>query len=120
MSHASGIPLKELQTALFLWWDRDAVSHLLSVGPGLAGMGGWPDTGSSPVGVSCRPELQGVWEAAEWSFQGSTQMRQEVQNETSICLGAASVSSVTVELAQLKLATHNFDDARFASWPPCS
>ena len=90
------------------------------MGPRLVGIGGWPDTGSSPAGVSRQQELQGVWEVAEWSFQASTQRRQEVQNETSICLGATSVSFVAAELVQLKLATHNFNEARFASWPPCT
>lgn len=34
-----------------------------------------------------------------------------VRNETSICSGAVSVSSAAAELAQIKLPTHNFDDA---------
>jgi glutamyl-tRNA reductase len=45
-------------------------------------------------------------------FKQAITAGKRVRAETSISTGSVSVSSAAVELAQLKLPTHNFDDAR--------
>jgi glutamyl-tRNA reductase len=45
-------------------------------------------------------------------FKQAITAGKRVRNETSISSGSVSVSSAAAELSQLKLPTHNFDDAR--------
>ena len=47
-------------------------------------------------------------------FKQAITAGKRVRHETSIATGSVSVSSAAVELAQLKLPTHSFDDARVA------
>lgn len=47
-------------------------------------------------------------------FKQAITAGKRVRNETSISTGSVSVSSAAAELAQLKLPTHSFDDARVA------
>lgn len=47
-------------------------------------------------------------------FKQAITAGKRVRNETSISTGSVSVSSAAAELSQLKLPTHNFDDARVA------
>lgn len=114
MSRASGIPIEELRPSLFLLRDRDATGHLLTVAGGLdslvLGEGQILAQVKSvyQVGQNCKGfgrHLNGLFKAALTSGK-------RVRNETSICSGAVSVSSAAAELAQLKLPTHCFDDAR--------
>jgi glutamyl-tRNA reductase len=47
-------------------------------------------------------------------FKQAITAGKRVRNETSISTGSVSVSSAAAELSQLKIPTHNFDDARIA------
>jgi Glutamyl-tRNAGlu reductase, N-terminal domain len=57
-------------------------------------------------------------------FNQAIEAGKRVRTETSISTGAVSVSSAAAELAQLKLPSHNFDDAkvrrrrRWTDWLP--
>lgn len=114
MSRASGIPIEELRPALFLFRDRDATGHLLTVAGGLDSL----VLGEGQilaqvkqvykVGQNCK----GFGRHLNGLFKAALTAGKKVRNETSICSGAVSVSSAAAELAQLKLPTHSFDDAR--------
>lgn len=60
------------------------------------------------VGQNC----QGFGRQLNGLFKQAITAGKRVRAETSIASGAVSVSSAAAELAQLKLPTHNFEDAK--------
>ena len=114
MSRASGVPLDELRPHLFLLRDRDATSHLLRVSGGLDSlvMGEGQILSQvkqvHKVGQNC----PGFGRHLNGLFKQAVTAGKRVRSETSIASGAVSVSSAAAELAQLKLPTHDFSDAR--------
>lgn len=59
-------------------------------------------------------EAKGFGRHLNGLFKQAITAGKRVRNETSISTGSVSVSSAAAELSQLKLPTHNFDDARVA------
>jgi glutamyl-tRNA reductase len=114
MSRASGVPLEELRPYLFLLRDRDATGHLLRVSGGLDSlvMGEGQILAQvkqvHKVGQNC----PGFGRHLNGLFKQAVTAGKRVRTETSISSGAVSVSSAAAELAQLKLPTHAFADAR--------
>lgn len=53
-------------------------------------------------------------------FKQAVTAGKRVRSETSISSGAVSVSSAAAELAQLKLPTHDFNDAKVRPGLPCA
>ena len=114
MSRASGVPLEQLRPHLFLLRDRDATSHLLRVSGGLDSlvMGEGQILAQvkqvHKVGQNC----PGFGRHLNGLFKQAVTAGKRVRTETSISSGAVSVSSAAAELAQLKLPTHDFNDAK--------
>lgn len=114
MSRASGVPLEQLRPYMFLLRDRDATGHLLRVSGGLDSlvMGEGQILAQvkqvHKVGQNC----PGFGRHLNGLFKQAVTAGKRVRAETSISSGAVSVSSAAAELAQLKLPTHNFDDAK--------
>ena len=114
MSRASGVPLDELRPYMFLLRDRDATGHLLRVSGGLDSlvMGEGQILAQvkqvHKVGQNC----PGFGRHLNGLFKQAVTAGKRVRSETSISSGAVSVSSAAAELAQLKLPSHSFDDAK--------
>eukprot|EP00887_Chlorella_sp_A99_P003870 scaffold11.g3870.t1 len=114
MSRASGVPLEQLRPYMFLLRDRDATGHLLRVAGGLDSlvMGEGQILAQvkqvHKVGQNC----PGFGRHLNGLFKQAVTAGKRVRSETSISSGAVSVSSAAAELAQLKLPTHSFDDAK--------
>lgn len=116
MSRNSGVPLEELRPYLFLKRDRDATWHLLRVASGLDSlvMGEGQILAQVKQVYKVGQETPGFGRHLNGLFKQAITAGKRVRNETSISTGSVSVSSAAAELSQLKLPTHNFDDARVA------
>lgn len=114
MSKASGVPLEELRPYLFLLRDRDATAHLLRVSGGLDSlvMGEGQILAQVKQVHKVGQDCTGFGRHLNGLFKQAVTAGKRVRAETSISSGAVSVSSAAAELAQLKLPTHNFSDAR--------
>lgn len=114
MSRASGVPLEELRPYLFLLRDRDATSHLLRVSGGLDSlvMGEGQILAQVKQVHKVGQNSPGFGRQLNGLFKQAVTAGKRVRSETSISSGAVSVSSAAAELAQLKLPTHDFNDAK--------
>lgn len=114
MSRASGVPLDELRPYLFLLRDRDAVMHLLRVSGGLDSlvMGEGQILAQVKQVFKVGESTPGFGRHLTGLFKQALTAGKRVRSETSISTGGVSVSSAAAELVQLKLPTHNFNDAR--------
>lgn len=114
MSRASGVPLEELRPYLFLLRDRDAVTHLLRVSGGLDSlvMGEGQILSQVRQVYKVGQNTPGFGRHLNGLFKQAITAGKRVRTETSISTGGVSVSSAAAELVQLKLPTHNFNDAR--------
>lgn len=114
MSRASGVPLEELRPYLFLLRDRDAVMHLLRVSGGLDSlvMGEGQILSQVRQVYKVGQQTPGFGRHLNGLFKQAITAGKRVRTETSISTGGVSVSSAAAELVQLKLPTHNFNDAR--------
>jgi glutamyl-tRNA reductase len=114
MSRASGVPLEELRPYLFLLRDRDATSHLLRVSGGLDSL----VLGEGQILAQVKQVYKvgqnstGFGRQLNGLFKQAVTAGKRVRSETSIASGAVSVSSAAAELAQLKLPSHDFNDAK--------
>ncbi|KAI3429886.1 hypothetical protein D9Q98_010197 [Chlorella vulgaris] len=114
MSRASGVPLDELRPHLFLLRDRDATSHLLRVSGGLDSlvMGEGQILAQVKQVHKVGQNSPGFGRHLNGLFKQAVTAGKRVRSETSISSGAVSVSSAAAELAQLKLPTHDYNDAK--------
>ena len=114
MSRASGVPLEELRPHLFLLRDRDATGHLLRVSGGLDSlvMGEGQILAQVKQVHKVGQNSPGFGRHLNGLFKQAVTAGKRVRAETSISSGAVSVSSAAAELAQLKLPTHDFNDAK--------
>lgn len=114
MSKASGVPLDELRPYLFLLRDRDATGHLLRVSGGLDSlvMGEGQILAQVKQVHKVGQNSPGFGRHLNGLFKQAVTAGKRVRAETSISSGAVSVSSAAAELAQLKIPTHDFSDAR--------
>jgi glutamyl-tRNA reductase len=114
LSRSSGVPLKELRPYLFLLRDRDATHHLLRVSGGLDSL----VMGEGQILAQVRQVYKvgqnstGFGRQLNGLFKQAITAGKRVRSETSISTGSVSVSSAAVELAQLKLPSHSWADAR--------
>lgn len=114
LSKSSGVPLEELRPYLFLLKDRDATHHLLRVSGGLDSL----VMGEGQILAQVRQVhktgqgVPGFGRHINGLFKQAITAGKRVRSETSISTGSVSVSSAAAELAQLKLPTHKFDDAK--------
>lgn len=114
MSQSSGIPLEQLRPYLFLLRDRDATHHLLRVSGGLDSL----VMGEGQILAQVRQvhkvgqNAPGFGRHLNGLFKQAITAGKRVRSETSISTGSVSVSSAAAELAQLKLPTRKFDDAK--------
>lgn len=114
LSRSSGVPLEELRPYLFLLRDRDATHHLMRVSGGLDSL----VMGEGQILAQVRQVYKvgqncpGFGRQLNGLFKQALTSGKRVRAETSISTGSVSVSSAAVELAQLKLPTHNWTDAR--------
>ena len=117
MSRASGVPLEELRPHLFLLRDRDATGHLLRVSGGLDSlvMGEGQILSQVKQVHKVGQNSPGFGRHLNGLFKQAVTAGKRVRTETSISSGAVSVSSAAAELAQLKLPTHDFADAKVCS-----
>jgi glutamyl-tRNA reductase len=114
MSRASGVGLEELRPHLFLLRDRDATGHLLRVSGGLDSlvMGEGQILAQVKQVHKVGQNAPGFGRHLNGLFKQAVTAGKRVRSETSISSGAVSVSSAAAELAQLKLPTHDFNDAK--------
>jgi len=114
LSRSSGVPLNELRPYLFLLRDRDATHHLLRVSGGLDSlvMGEGQILAQVKQVYKVGQNAAGFGRELNGLFKQAITAGKRVRSETSISTGSVSVSSAAAELAQLKLPTHNFDDAK--------
>ncbi|KAG2491933.1 hypothetical protein HYH03_009666 [Edaphochlamys debaryana] len=114
LSRTSGVPLEELRPYLFLLRDRDATHHLMRVSGGLDSL----VMGEGQILAQVRQVYKvgqnapGFGRHLNGLFKQAITAGKRVRAETSISTGSVSVSSAAVELAQLKLPTHNWTDAK--------
>ena len=114
LSRTSGVPLDELRPYLFLLRDRDATNHLMRVSGGLDSL----VMGEGQILAQVRQVYKvgqncpGFGRTLNGLFKQAITAGKRVRAETSISTGSMSVSSAAVELAQLKLPTHNWADAK--------
>mmetsp|Transcript_35352 Transcript_35352/g.89504 ORF Transcript_35352/g.89504 Transcript_35352/m.89504 type:complete len:527 (-) Transcript_35352:869-2449(-) len=114
LSRSSGVPLEELRPYLFLLKDRDATHHLMRVSGGLDSL----VMGEGQILAQVRQVYKvgqncpGFGRSLNGLFKQAITAGKRVRAETSISTGSVSVSSAAVELAQLKLPTRNWDDAK--------
>jgi glutamyl-tRNA reductase len=114
LSRSSGVPLEELRPYLFLLRDRDATQHLLRVSGGLDSlvMGEGQILAQVKQVYKVGQNSTGFGRQLNGLFKQAITAGKRVRSETSISTGSVSVSSAAVELAQLKLPTHNWADAK--------
>lgn len=114
LSRSSGVPLEQLRPYLFLLKDRDATHHLMRVSGGLDSlvMGEGQILAQVKQVYKVGQNSPGFGRSLNGLFKQALTAGKRVRAETSISTGSVSVSSAAVELAQLKLPTRNFDDAR--------
>eukprot|EP01025_Chloroclados_australasicus_P016382 TRINITY_DN18192_c0_g1_i2.p1 TRINITY_DN18192_c0_g1~~TRINITY_DN18192_c0_g1_i2.p1 ORF type:complete len:540 (+),score=80.34 TRINITY_DN18192_c0_g1_i2:81-1622(+) len=114
MVRSSGVPLQELRQYLFLLRDRDATKHLLHVSSGLDSlvMGEGQILAQVKQVYKVGQNCPGFGRHLNGLFKQAITAGKRVRSETSISSGSVSVSSAAVELAKLKIPTHNFDDAK--------
>eukprot|EP00877_Chromochloris_zofingiensis_P013306 jgi/Chrzof1/8229/Cz03g02090.t1_GTR[v5.2] len=113
LSRSSGVPLEELRPYLFLLRDRDATHHLLRVAGGLDSlvMGEGQILAQVKQVYKVGQNATGFGRQLNGLFKQAITAGKRVRSETSISTGSVSVSSAAVELAQLKLPSHNYADA---------
>jgi glutamyl-tRNA reductase len=114
MSHSSGIPLEELRKHMFLYRDRDATHHLFRVSGGLDSlvMGEGQILAQVKQVYKVGQNSTGFGRHLNGLFKQAITAGKRVRSETTIASGAVSVSSAAAELAQLKLPSHSFADAK--------
>lgn len=114
LSRSSGVPIHELRPYLFLLKDRDATHHLLRVSGGLDSlvMGEGQILAQVKQVYKVGQNATGFGRQLNGLFKQAITAGKRVRSETSISTGSVSVSSAAAELAQLKLPTHSFDDAK--------
>eukprot|EP00882_Tetradesmus_deserticola_P018867 GHRQ01020269.1.p1 GENE.GHRQ01020269.1~~GHRQ01020269.1.p1 ORF type:complete len:245 (-),score=107.09 GHRQ01020269.1:28-762(-) len=114
LSKSSGVPLDELRPYLFLLRDRDATHHLLRVSGGLDSlvMGEGQILAQVKQVYKVGQNANGFGRQLNGLFKQAITAGKRVRSETSISTGSVSVSSAAVELAQLKLPTHSWADAK--------
>lgn len=114
LTKSSGIPLEELRPYLFLLRDRDATQHLLRVAGGLDSlvMGEGQILAQVKQVYNVGQNCAGFGRHLNGLFKQALTAGKRVRCETSISTGSVSVSSAAVELAQLKLPSHKFADAK--------
>jgi len=114
MARSSGVALDELRPHLFLLRDRDATQHLLRVSGGLDSlvMGEGQILAQVKQVHKAGQNCAGFGRHLNGLFKQAITAGKRVRAETSISSGAVSVSSAAAELAQLKLPTHDFGDAK--------
>uniref|UniRef100_A0A383VQM5 Glutamyl-tRNA reductase n=1 Tax=Tetradesmus obliquus TaxID=3088 RepID=A0A383VQM5_TETOB len=114
LSKSSGVPLDELRPYLFLLRDRDATHHLLRVSGGLDSlvMGEGQILAQVKQVYKVGQNANGFGRQLNGLFKQAITAGKRVRSETSISTGSVSVSSAAVELAQLKLPSHNWADAK--------
>jgi len=114
MSKQSGIPLDELRPYLFLLRDRDAVNHVLQVSAGLDSlvMGEGQILAQVKSVFQVGQDAPGFGRTLNGLFKQAIQAGKKVRAETGIAKGAVSVSSAAAELAQMKLPSKRFNDAK--------
>ena len=114
LSRSSGVPLEELRPYLFLLRDRDATHHLLRVSGGLDSlvMGEGQILAQVKQVYRAGSGAEGFGRQLTGLFKQAITAGKRVRAETSISTGSVSVSSAAVELAQLKLPTRSYADAR--------
>ena len=114
LEKSSGLPIAELRPYLFLLRDRDATSHLLRVSAGLDSlvMGEGQILAQVKAVHEEGQQADGYKRQLNGLFTQAIQAGKRVRTETSIASGAVSVSSAAAELCQMKLPSHDFNDAR--------
>lgn len=114
MSHSSGLSLAELRPHMFLLRDRDATGHLLKVAGGLDSlvMGEGQILAQVKQVYKVGQNTTGFGRHLNGLFKQAITAGKRVRAETSISSGAVSVSSAAAELAQLKLPSRSFSDAK--------
>lgn len=114
LSRSSGVPIEELKPYLFLLRDRDATHHLMRVSGGLDSlvMGEGQILAQVKQVYKVGQNCPGFGRHLNGLFKQAITAGKRVRAETSISTGSVSVSSAAVELAQLKLPSHKFADAR--------
>lgn len=114
LSRSSGVPLEELRPYLFLLRDRDATHHIMRVSGGLDSlvMGEGQILAQVKQVYKIGQNCPGFGRSLNGLFKQALTAGKRVRAETSISTGSVSVSSAAVELAQLKLPTHNWEDAK--------
>jgi glutamyl-tRNA reductase len=114
LSRSSGVPLEQLRPYLFLLRDRDATHHLLRVSGGLDSlvMGEGQILAQVKQVYKVGSGAEGFGRQLTGLFKQAITAGKRVRAETSISTGSVSVSSAAVELAQLKLPTRNYSDAK--------
>ena len=116
MAKQSGIALEDLRPYVFLLRDSDATSHLLRVSAGLDSlvMGEGQILAQVKAVYQGGQDVNGFGRHLNGLFKQAITAGKRVRTETSISTGSVSVSSAAAELVQLKLPSHDFDDARVA------
>jgi glutamyl-tRNA reductase len=114
LSRSSGVPLEQLRPYLFLLRDRDATHHLLRVSGGLDSlvMGEGQILAQVKQVYKVGSGAEGFGRQLTGLFKQAITAGKRVRAETSISTGSVSVSSAAVELAQLKLPSRSYADAR--------
>jgi glutamyl-tRNA reductase len=114
LATSSGLPLDTLRPHLFLLRDRDATGHLLRVSGGLDSlvMGEGQILAQVKQVHRAGQNCAGFGRHLNGLFKQAITAGKRVRAETSISAGAVSVSSAAAELAQVKLPSHDFADAR--------
>ena len=111
---SSGVPLQDLRPHLFLLRDRDATNHLLRVAGGLDSlvMGEGQILAQVKQVYKVGQGCPGFGRHLNGLFKQAITAGKRVRSETTISTGSVSVSSAAAELAQLKLPSHSFADAK--------
>jgi len=114
MSQASGVPLEKLRQYMFLYHDREATEHIMRVSGGLDSlvMGEGQILAQVKQVYNVGLNVPGFGRQLTALFRQAVTAGKRVRSETSIAAGAVSVSSAAAELAQLKLPSHDWSDAK--------
>jgi glutamyl-tRNA reductase len=114
MSQASGVPLEELRQYMFLYHDGEATEHIMRVSGGLDSlvMGEGQILAQVKQVYNVGLESPGFGRQLTALFRQAVTAGKRVRSETTIASGAVSVSSAAAELAQLKLPSHDWSDAK--------
>ncbi|XP_065871152.1 glutamyl-tRNA reductase 1, chloroplastic-like [Euphorbia lathyris] len=114
MSKISGIPFSELCQHRFLFYNKDATRHLFEVASGLdsAVLGEGQILAQVKQVKKLGQGQAGFGRKISGLFEHAIITGKRVRTETNIASGSVSVSSVAVELGQVKLPECSYDGAR--------